>query len=288
MGARETVEPVAPTASPSASPDSRPDRRPSRRWRRIVGASPPALFVLALLGLWEVATRSGFLPATFVPPFSTIALETIQLLPDAEYWSMVAATLRNWGLGLGIAALIGIPLGLAVGLNVWVDRATRPLIEFLRPVPPVALIPVVVLIYGTGMTGAVFLAAFASLWPLVIQGTYGARSIDPVVNETARSFRLTRSRRFFTIVVPSAGSYLMTGLRISAAISLILVVTAGIIIGTPGVGREITRAAAGANYPRMYAMIFTAGLLGLSINLSLTVVEGRLLKWAPSNRDQNR
>ena len=114
------------------------------------------------------------------------------LLGESAYWTAIPHTLEGWAIGLAIAIAIAVPVGLALGFNEVLYRAARPVIEFLRPVPSVALIPLAILIYGTGLQSKVFLVAFAATWPLLIQTIYGARDLDPLQLETARSFRIRR------------------------------------------------------------------------------------------------
>lgn len=133
-------------------------------------------------------------------------------------------------------------------------------IEFLRPVPPVALIPLVVLVSGSGYRSAIFLAAFAAFWPQLVQAVYGARSRDRVAIDTARAFRLSLPRRFVMLTLPSAAPCLATGVRISSSIVLILTITAGIVIGSPGLGHEIALAASAGSYVEMYSLMFVTGV----------------------------
>ena len=157
-------------------------------------------------------------------------------------------------------------------------------IEFLRPIPSVALIPLAVLVYGTGLQSKVFLATFASFWPLLIQTIYGVQDVDPVATDTARAFQLGRFERLWRITVPSAVPYIATGIRIASSVALILCVTAELVIGSAGLGREINGASSGGNVDLMYAMIIATGLLGWLLNIAATMVERRVLHWHPSQR----
>ena len=177
-----------------------------------------------------------------------------------------------------------MPLGLLIGSSRWAYRALRVPIEFLRPIPSVALIPLAVLIYGQGLQSKVFLAAFASFWPLLIQTIYGVQDVDPVATDTARSFGLGRAERIWRVTVPSAVPYIATGIRISSAVALILAVTAELVIGAAGLGREINVARSGGNLDVMYALIVATGLLGWLLNLATSAGERRVLHWHPSQR----
>jgi ABC-type nitrate/sulfonate/bicarbonate transport system permease component len=203
---------------------------------------------------------------------------------EPEFWTAVGDTVQGWGLGLAIAAGLGIPLGIVVGSSRLLYRASHALVEFLRPVPSVALIPLAVLAYGSGMVTKVLLAAFAAFWHVFIQTLYGVQDVDPVASDTARSFGFSRVQRLVLVTLPSAMPYVMTGLRIGSAVSLILAVTAEIVIGAHGLGRSINEARAVGDVDRMYGLIFATGLLGLTLNALFTFAGRRLLHWHPSQR----
>jgi ABC-type nitrate/sulfonate/bicarbonate transport system permease component len=157
-------------------------------------------------------------------------------------------------------------------------------IEFLRPVPSVALIPLAILIYGVDLESKVFLAAFASFWQLLVQTLYGVQDVDPVATETARAFGFSRGQRLVYVTLPSTVPYIATGLRIASSVALILAVTAELIIGSPGLGREINSAHSGGNVELLYALTMTTGILGLALNRAFVAIERRVLHWHPSQR----
>jgi hypothetical protein len=121
--------------------------------------------VPAVLVMPELVGRAGIIPSRYFPPMTTTLRTLFEQLGEAGFWAAVGQTLEGWTLGLGIAALIAIPLGMLIGSSACVYRGLRPVIEFLRPIHSVALIPLAILIYGTGLQSKVFLAAFAATWP---------------------------------------------------------------------------------------------------------------------------
>jgi ABC-type nitrate/sulfonate/bicarbonate transport system permease component len=244
----------------------------------------PLAAVAVLLVLWELVVRVGIVAETNIPPASAALSELLNQFGDGAFWSAVGSTLEGWAAGLGIAIALGVPLGLLIGSSRWAYRGLRVPIEFLRPIPSVALIPLAVLIYGQGLQSKVFLAAFASFWPLLIQTIYGVQDVDPVATDTARSFGLGRLERMWRVTVPSAVPYIATGVRISSAVALILAVTAELVIGAAGLGREINVARSGGNLDVMYALIVATGLLGWLLNLATSAGERRVLHWHPSQR----
>ena len=246
--------------------------------------APPVVAVLLLLALWEAVVRAGLIPETSIPPATSAIGELASQVSQAAMWKAVGNTLEGWVIGLGLAVLLGVPAGILIGSSRWAYRALRVPIEFLRPIPSVALIPLAVLVYGTGLQSKVFLATFASFWPLLIQTIYGVQDVDPVATDTARAFQLGRFERLWRITVPSAVPYIATGIRIASAVALILCVTAELVIGSAGLGREINSASSGGNVDLMYAMIIATGLLGWLLNIAATIVERRVLHWHPSQR----
>jgi ABC-type nitrate/sulfonate/bicarbonate transport system permease component len=214
---------------------------------------------------------------------ATVA-ELVRQLGDGGFWSAVASTLVGWAIGLGLAAAVAIPTGIVVGSTPLLYRALRVPIEFLRPIPSVALIPLAILVYGTGMQSKVFLIVFASFWPLLVQTLYGVQDVDPVAQDTARSFGFPRSQRLLRVTLPSAVPYIATGLRLASTVALILAVTAELVIGSPGLGREINLAQSGGAAELMYALIIVTGLMGWGLNALFARGERRLLHWHVSHR----
>lgn len=240
--------------------------------------------VAVILVLAELASRTEVLPSRYFPPVSQTFVTLLGQLGELSFWAAIGHTLQGWALGLGIAALLAIPVGIAIGTSQLRYRACRVLIEFLRPIPSVALIPLAILLYGVGLESKVFLATFAAFWPLMIQTLYGMQDVDPLALDTARVYKLRRSERLTKVILPSAVPYVATGLRISSTVALILAVTAELVIGSAGLGLEINQARVGAATELMYALIIVTGLLGWGLNGIFTRAERRLLRWHPSHR----
>jgi ABC-type nitrate/sulfonate/bicarbonate transport system permease component len=270
---------VTSVARPAAS-------RPRRPALRVPDWVLPWASVVGVLVLFEVLPRIGVLPRDHFPPISETLSTLGEQLGEGSFWEAVGNTLQGWALGLGIAAALAIPIGIVIGSSSLLYRASRGVIEFLRPIPSVALIPLAILIYGTGLESKVFLAAFAAFWQLLVATLYGVQDVDPVATDTARSFGFSRLQRLFRVTLPSAIPYIATGLRIASAVSLILTVTAELVIGAAGLGRAINVARSGGNEELMYALIITTGILGVLLNLIFVRAERRVLRWHPSQRPE--
>lgn len=253
-----------------------------RRARALVGAG--GLLVAALA--WEAATRFGVLDASAIPPLSDVIDALVSELGSGEFWTAVLRTAESTILGLLIGVAIALPLGLALGLSSTALRSTRFVVEFLKPIPVVAILPLVLLIYGTTLEMKVVLIAFGTLWPLLIQVVYGVHAVDPVLASTARSFRMSRARRLLFVVLPSASPLIATGLRVAAVSALILSIVTELVGGAQGIGFEIARAQRAADYPVLYALVLVSGLLGLALNAAMEAPERRVLHWHPSHRGE--
>lgn len=245
---------------------------------------PGMLTVVFVLVCWETASRFALIDPSYFPAMSDTLIELLRMTMTITFWTALWDTVRGWAAGLAIAAVTGVPVGIVVGSSELIYRALRVPIEFLRPIPSVSLVPVALLVFGVGHESKVFLAAFAAFWPLFIQTLYGVKDADPVALDTARSFGLSAIERMVYVKLPFALPYIATGLRISSAVSLILAVTAEVVIGSPGLGKEINVARSSGDNTGMYALIFAIGLTGWVLNLLATYVESKALHWHASQR----
>ena len=210
------------------------------------------------------------------------------LARTGAFWSAFLHTVRGWALGLGIAILLAVPIGVGLGLSDFAGRAFRVPVEFLRPIPSAALIPLLFLTLGTTLRSEVFLAAFGAFWPLLVQTMYGVRDVDPIALDTARSFGVSRFDRLYRIKLPSAVPYIATGLRISSTVALILAFTAELFMGIPGLGQKVNFAQAFGLDDQLYAYALATGFLGVLIHLASSAIERRALRWHPSQRSTQR
>ena len=274
----------------SSTPPSEPEKVLTGRW----SDRPKAMFrsatsswmgVVAALALWELLPRLGILPAQYIPPMSTVVPEIGRLMTESSFWSTVGSTLQGWAIGVGLSTLFGVPLGLLIGANQYLYRGTRVLVEFLRPIPSVALIPLAILIFGISLEMKVFLVAFATFWPILIQSIYGVQDVDPVSRDTARSFGLGRITIFFRVILPSASPYIATGLRLASALGIILAITAELVAGVPGLGRSMLLAQSGGSNDELYALIVVTGLLSYWLSVGLLNIERHVLRWHQSHRE---
>jgi ABC-type nitrate/sulfonate/bicarbonate transport system permease component len=239
------------------------------------------------LGLLEVVPRSGLVPERYLPPFSRIASTLVRQFDDGGFWTAVGETLRGWSLALLIAVVLGVVVGVVIGSIPLLRALTASTIEFLRPIPSVALIPLAVLIFGSDLRSTLLLAVYASFWQVLVQVLYGVQDVDPVAQDTARAFGLGRWARIRYVIWPTALPYMLTGLRLAAAVALILTVSVELIIGAPGLGKAISDAQSGGAVALMYALVLVTGLIGVGVNLLARRLERWLLRWHVSVRGED-
>lgn len=240
--------------------------------------------VLAVFLAWELASRGGLLPAASLPAASEVLAAGAALLAQGPFWSAVWHTVSSAMAGLGIVVAVAVPLALAIGLSRVVRESTWLLVEFLKPIPPVAMIPLGLLLWGPSETMKLTLITFGALWPFLTQLVYGINQVDHVALDMARSYRLKGWLTTSRVIVPTLLPFAATGLRVSASIAVVVSVVTELIGGAVGLGRDIMIAQSAGNLPSMYALILTTGVLGLVINAVFAAAERPLLFWHPSHR----
>jgi ABC-type nitrate/sulfonate/bicarbonate transport system permease component len=265
---------------------SRNRRKRGDRANRLAAPALGLVGILGFLGVWEAAPRWGWVNPEYLPPASEVVGYLVVYLGRADFWLAVGQTMSSWAIGLAIATASAIGIGLVIGSSGVLRAATHSTIEFLRPIPSVALIPLAVLVFGISPESSVLLIVYACFWQILIQVLYGTADVDTVARDTARSFGLGRLARVRHVVIPTALPYIMTGLRLAAAVALILAITAELIIGSPGLGKQIALNQAGGAIGPMYALVLATGLIGVGINLVARLVERRVLLWHTSVRTE--
>lgn len=273
---------MASVSVPAARMSAR-SRRSARSTRKIV------LGVLGLVGFlvtWQLIPALGIVSPQYLPYATEVLAQLVAEMRDVEFWRNVGRTMTSWGLGLLIATVLAVVLGTIIGLVPFLRRATHTTVEFLRPIPSVALIPLAILLFGFQLQAALLIIVYASFWQVFVQVLYGVADVDTVARDTARSFGLSRSSRFRNLVLPTALPYIMTGVRLAAAVALILAVTAELVMGIPGIGQQIVYARTAGDWTTVYVYVVVAGVLGLAVNLVFRLIERRSLSWHQSVRGE--
>ncbi|MEE2522442.1 ABC transporter permease subunit [Pseudarthrobacter sp. J75] len=220
-------------------------------------------------------------------PVETV-LELVRLGGTAEFWASVGDTFLAWMLAFLISTVVGIPVGLILGRSPRAAVSTHFLIDFLRTIPAIALIPLALLVLGPSFAMVVVVAAMAGIWPVLIQSIYAGRQLDPLLFQVSRSFRLTRLDRLRFVLAPDIMAFVWPGIRLAVTAALLVTVAAQLIGGAPGVGTSIQNALLSERPVTMFAYVIASALLGLLINAALVWLQEKLLWWHPSVRGKNR
>ena len=247
---------------------------------------PPLLRNLIGLGgffvIWEAAAKSGLVSELTIPPASVVLARLAEMLVDATFLLDVVATVLAWAIALSIAVVVAVPAGLLLGSIPGLRVTTRALVEFLRPIPSVALIPAALVLIGGGPETKIILAVYASVWPILFNTIYALDELDPLLIDTARSFGTSRTRLMASVALPHAAPFVFTGIRMSAAIALIVVVSTEFLAGAVrGIGRFILEASEGAGrMDLVLAGTVVAGAVGYLINDVLERLGRRWFRWS--------
>lgn len=234
-----------------------------------------AVLVLA----FEALRLLGVLPATSVPSSRAIVVALGRSLSEGDMVAAVGDTASAWLLGLLVAAAIGIPLGIAVGLSRWADSLTERAVEVLRPVPAVALVPMAIVLFGIQLPMQVFLIAIACVWPLLLGTRGGVRAVDPLLLDTARSFGQGSIARVRRVVWPASIPAIATALRLSASLGVVVAVGAQLISGSPGLGSLLVSSQNAGRNDVVWACLLITGLFGVTVNLLLAAAERGVAGW---------
>jgi NitT/TauT family transport system permease protein len=246
--------------------------------------------VLVLLALGEVVGRLGIVRQEYLPPTSAVLSRLAGLLGQPDFLADVLATALAVVIALSIATVIAVPAGLVLGSLPGIRVAFRAITEFLRPIPSVALIPLALVVVGGGPETKIALAVYAAIWPILFNVIYALSEIEPQHIDTARSFNLSTVRIMRSVALPSAAPLAVAGIRVSAGICLIVVVSTELLApGAGGIGQVIFDASSGAGQMDLVlAGTLVAGLLGVAVDGAFRWAQRRWLGWHTQNSELAR
>jgi NitT/TauT family transport system permease protein len=239
--------------------------------------------VAAFLLLAEAAGRLGIISRSALPLTSSVLARVALLAGNSRFLADFGATVEAWAAGMAVTVAAGVPLGVLLGSLPGVRAATRAIVEFLRPIPSVALILLVSLLLGPGLRMSVTLIVYGAIWPVLYNTIAGIDDVDPLAKETNRAFGFSGLATVRMVSLPSAAPFIATGIRLASAVAIILDIAAGYITGPingPGIGAYIAQESTGAtDLTVILAATVWAGILGLALDLILMGAQRRLLRW---------
>lgn len=227
-------------------------------------------------GWWVWSTNAD---SFYFPPLSEILQSFADTWLFERFSSDVLPSLGRAGAGFAIAVVVGIGGGLLLGLSRKARLTLEPIVEFLRAIPPPALIPFGILVLGIGNGMKVFIIAMVCVWPILLNAIDGVAGVDQTVLDTARIYGVRGFERLRGVIVPAALPQIFAGMRTSLSLALILMVISEMVASTNGLGFFILQAQRSFAIPEMWSGIILLGLIGYLLNLGFSIVERRALAW---------
>ena len=241
------------------------------------------VFAVGLLVLAEGAVRLFDLSDSVAAPSDT-AGALVEAIANGSLSGEVATTLGTYAEGLLLAIAVGVPLGIAIGSSPTLEDASSIVVEFLRPIPAVALVPLAIFWFGSGTPAIRFLVAYAAVWPILVHTVYGVRGVDRMLHDVAATSGVIGTARLTRVSLPAALPAIVTGIRVSAALGLVVCVTAEYFVGSEGIGDYLNEHRVAYRLPELYAAAALTGIVGLAIDTLLRRGERRLVFWAGEER----
>ncbi|ACY96967.1 MULTISPECIES: ABC transporter permease subunit [Thermomonospora] len=263
--------------APAITTDTAPPRRFRFPYRTVSWATP-----FALILLWEAAARAGLLSAQVLPAPSSVVATAVHLTASGELPQHLLASLRRAALGFVIGAAIGLTLGVAVGLSriaeAFIDRS----VQMIRAIPFLAILPLVIVWFGVGEAGKIFLIAKGSAFPLYLNTVLGIRQIDTKLLEMGQTVGLSRAARIRTLILPGALPSILGGLRMSLTYAWLALVIAETVGAMAGIGFLATNAREFLQVDVIVLVVVLYAGIGIACDLLARLLERRLLSWHPS------
>jgi len=237
------------------------------------------LSILGAMLLWELICRAGLVNLSLLPPPSQIAPALWKILASGSFLTPLGQTLGMLLIGYTIACMAGVALGLLMGCSDHLYGLLEPLVEVIRPIPKPALIPAMVVFLGIGAGMKITMVALAALFPVLINTLQGVRGVDPVLLATARTLGCSRLATIRKIILPASLPMILTGMRVSLSMGLVLVILAEMLAAESGIGFLILDLQRSFQVRPMYAWIAILAVVGLLLNVLFEMVEDRAVPW---------
>ena len=264
---------------------------------RLVPLLRAVVIPAAVLLLWEGLSRAGRVSPQILPPPSQVLRRWVAYLLPTEPFDPASGesrllwlvsgelprdafgSLQRVLVGFAIGAGLALPLGLLMGAREWVHQLFDPLVQVLRPIPPIAYIPLSILWFGLGNPPAYFLISLGAFFPVLMNTIAGVRSVDAIYVRAARNLGAGEGVLFRRVILPAATPYILTGVRVGMGVAFIVVIVAEMIAVNSGLGYRILEAREFLWSDKIIAGMLTIGLAGLGIDLGMNALNRRLLRW---------
>jgi sulfonate transport system permease protein len=255
-----------------------------RRYRRqLLNLAIRVASLVTALSLWQWV-GSNIDPVLFTTP-TKVAFAAVDMIKSGELWQYLWPSLVVLGIGLSLAAVAGVAIGLLLARYWLLDVALTVYITFLYSIPSVALVPLIVLWAGFETTAKVIILFMFAFFPMVINTYQGVKSVDPKLIEVGRAFRCSEWQLWGNIVLPAALPFIVTGLRLALGRGLIGMVLADLYTAISGIGYLIVRTGSTFQIDKMFVPIVTLGLLGVTLTAILRMLEIKVAPWTAASEE---
>jgi NitT/TauT family transport system permease protein len=234
-----------------------------------------ALFLLA----WELAPRFGLINRTFLPPFSEVIVHGVHYAAAGKLLPQVLVSVERAAGGFALGVATAVPLGILLGWYRPLERYLNPLLQLLRQTNPVSLFPVFIMFFGIGYVTNVAIIYWVVVWPILLGAANGVRYVDPALVKYARSVGLRPWAMFTKVVLPSAVPSIITGMRLAATYSFLMLVISEMVGASSGLGYLIANAQYLMSIHLLYVGVIVLALLGIASNWALVALERHLTSW---------
>jgi sulfonate transport system permease protein len=248
-----------------------------RRTTAVAYSALPYAVPGVLIAGWWFASLTSTSP--YFPPLRDIVTSFREVWLSETFISDAVPSITNFFVGFAVASLLGIAGGMAIGLTPVLADSVAPILEFLRAVPGVTLLPAAVLLLGIGSTMQVSMIVWGAVWPILLNSIDGARAVDPTVRDVVRSYHIGRKDRILRVVLPAAAPQIAIGMRTAVSIGITVIVFSEMIGSTSGIGYQIIVAQRSFAVTDMWAGMVLLGLLGFALNTAFRIAERRVLAW---------
>lgn len=248
--------------------------------RRIAATLYGNLSIILFVACWELSTRTGLVPETFVSPPSVVIATLLELLEMGVLLKHVSVSLCRAVLGFVLATVIGIPLGFLLGG--WFrlfERIVSPVLRLFSEINPFSLFPVFILLFGIGEISKISMIFWVCMWPILLNTTTGIRNVDRLLIKSARSMGVDGKTLFFKVILPAASPNIFHGLKMSCSVAFFMLIAAEMIGASSGLGWLVWNAQNNYQIPRLFAATVTISALGLTLNYLFGILERRMLNW---------
>jgi NitT/TauT family transport system permease protein len=263
---------------------------------RLKGLLVGAIVPLVVLVVWEACSRAGLFSPIVLPAPSAVALKWWQYLTPSEPWDPATQDWLHWALsgelpadamgslyrvlvGFTVGGGLALPLGLLMGASPRIYALMNPLVQILRPIPPIAYIPLAIVWFGLGNPPSVFLIALGAFFPVLMNTIAGVRNVDGIYLRAARNLGVGQWTMFTRVILPAATPYILAGVRIGIGTAFIVVIVSEMIAVNNGLGFRILEAREFMWSDKIIAGMLTIGLIGLAIDTAVSRLNNHLLRW---------